>query len=236
MADIYDPDYVEHLFDEMSASYERVNYITSFGFSKRWRSQFVANARIAPQIVVCDLMCGMGECWPALARRLSAGGRLVALDLSRGMLKGAERKRNRMQDLDVTILRQDVLSNVIDNSSVDCVVSAFGIKTFSDEQKELLASEIRRILKPGGTFSLIEISVPEPALLRNLYTFYLKRVIPRLGKIFLGNPENYRMLGVYTERFRNCEVMREILIEKGFEVDYHNYFFGCATGVSGIKI
>jgi hypothetical protein len=33
MPDIYNPGYVEKLFDEMSESYERVNYITSFGFS-----------------------------------------------------------------------------------------------------------------------------------------------------------------------------------------------------------
>jgi ubiquinone/menaquinone biosynthesis C-methylase UbiE len=46
MPEIYDQKYVAQLFDEMSASYERMNYITSFGFSKRWRDQLLANAHI----------------------------------------------------------------------------------------------------------------------------------------------------------------------------------------------
>jgi demethylmenaquinone methyltransferase/2-methoxy-6-polyprenyl-1,4-benzoquinol methylase len=34
--------------------------------------------------------------------------------------------------------------------------------------------------------------------------FYLKHIIPGIGRLLLGNPENYRMLGVYTEKFGNC--------------------------------
>jgi ubiquinone/menaquinone biosynthesis C-methylase UbiE len=37
--DIYNVDFVEQLFDEMAATYERVNDISSFGFSRRWRNQ-----------------------------------------------------------------------------------------------------------------------------------------------------------------------------------------------------
>ena len=39
-------------------------------------------------------------------------------------------------------------------------------------------------------------------LLRWPYLFYIKHVIPWVGRAFLGNPQNYRMLGVYTEEFR----------------------------------
>ena len=41
MADIYNTEYVEKLFDEMFGTYENVNYAASFGFSKRWRKWFV---------------------------------------------------------------------------------------------------------------------------------------------------------------------------------------------------
>ncbi len=61
--DIYEADYVRQLFDEMSESYDRVNYLTSFGFSQRWRRQCVEHALIQSGETVHDLMCGMGECW-----------------------------------------------------------------------------------------------------------------------------------------------------------------------------
>lgn len=236
MADIYDAKYIEELFDEMSKSYEKVNYVTSFGFSKRWRSQFVGNAQIKETSTVCDLMCGMGECWSAIIKKMSANSKLIAVDLSNGMLKGALKRRNKYTNHSISISKQNALENDLENEFADTVVSAFGIKTFSDEQKEILASEIRRVLKPNGTFSLIEVSVPSNSLLKPFYMFYLKTIIPLIGSIFLGNPENYKMLGVYTEKFVNCRKMKEIMEDQGFEVTFHDYFFGCATGLSGKKL
>ncbi len=235
MADIYDTKYIEELFDEMSKSYEKVNYVTSFGFSKRWRRQFVKNAAIKQDMIICDLMCGMGECWSAIIKTMSENSKLIAVDLSNGMLKGAFKRKDKYANYSISISKQNALENNLEKEFADTVVSAFGIKTFSDEQKELLASEIHRILKPHGTFSLIEVSVPSNALLKPLYMFYLKTIIPLIGSIFLGNPENYKMLGVYTEKFKNCRKMKEILEKQGFTVNYHDYFLGCATGLSGKK-
>jgi len=39
--DLYDPAFVRDLFDAMASSYERVNELTSFGFSRRWRRHAV---------------------------------------------------------------------------------------------------------------------------------------------------------------------------------------------------
>ena len=47
---IYNPEYVQTLFDKMSQSYERMNYITSFGFSIRWRHQFLNKIKGAQKI------------------------------------------------------------------------------------------------------------------------------------------------------------------------------------------
>lgn len=43
---IYDPQFVKNLFNTMSGSYERMNYITSFGFSIRWRKQFLRSLHL----------------------------------------------------------------------------------------------------------------------------------------------------------------------------------------------
>lgn len=233
--DIYAPRYIAQLFDEMSQSYEWVNYITSFGFSKRWRRQCVAHARIRSQAVVYDLMCGMGECWHDIAKQLMESGQLLTLDISSNMLSGARRRQRRYSTIPISIVQQDMLTNGLQDQSADHVVSAFGIKTFSLNQQQHFVHELMRILKHGGTFSLIEVSVPTWLPLRLLYMFYLKQIIPWIGWLFLGNPDNYRMLGVYTERFGNARPLYDLLQAAGFDVHYHQYFFGCATGVSGVK-
>jgi len=68
MADsIYNPEYVKVLFNRMSKSYERINYITSFGFSIRWRTRFLEPLQsTTAKIEIIDLLKGMGETWGAV--------------------------------------------------------------------------------------------------------------------------------------------------------------------------
>jgi demethylmenaquinone methyltransferase/2-methoxy-6-polyprenyl-1,4-benzoquinol methylase len=65
--------------------------------------------------------------------------------------------------------------------------------------------------------------------------FYLKRMIPLIGRAFLGNPDCYRMLGAYTEAFGSVEHFAVCLERAGIEVTTASYFLGCATGVRGVK-
>ena len=58
------------------------------------------------------------------------------------------------------------------------------------------------MVKSGGT-SRSEISVPLFLPLRAVCMFYLKRVIPFVGRLLLGDPQCYRMLGSYTQAFQN---------------------------------
>jgi demethylmenaquinone methyltransferase/2-methoxy-6-polyprenyl-1,4-benzoquinol methylase len=65
--------------------------------------------------------------------------------------------------------------------------------------------------------------------------FYLNKIIPIIGRLFLGNPVCYRMLGAYTEAFGNARHFAECLREAGLKAVLVSYFFGCATGVRGFK-
>jgi demethylmenaquinone methyltransferase/2-methoxy-6-polyprenyl-1,4-benzoquinol methylase len=231
---LYDPQFVADLFDEMAETYGAVNYISSFGFCKRWREACVAMADINPGLTVYDLMTGMGECWPSIGSGLQGSGRLVALDISPTMCRRARTHIPQM-DVPVQLHEQDMLQNTLPSGQADRVVSCFGLKTFSPEQRATLADEIARLLIPGGRFSLLEISVPPAPVLRAPYMFYLKYVIPQIGQLFLGNPDNYRLLGVYTERFGQIDTFVHQLQEAGLVPTRHRLFFGCATAVTGYK-
>lgn len=236
MKEIYEPKFVEKLFDKMSSSYSKMNYITSFGFSERWRRQCVEEIGIEKGKTVVDLMTGMGECWKHILKKSDKNSKLIGLDFSTEMINRAEKNKGKFKKSKIEILKENVFKNSIENETADFVISGFGLKTFNDEQLEKLATEIDRILKPNGEFSLIDVSVPNSKLLKPFYMFYLKKIIPILGKIFLGSPETYKMLGVYTEEFGNSKNVYQIFNRPEFKVEYVEYFYGCATGIKGIKI
>jgi len=137
--------------------------------------------------------------------------------------------------LECRLLNENVFKNSIKDNSVDTLISGFGLKTFDNEQLQDLAKEISRVLKPNGNFSLIDVSVPKNRILKVFYLFYLKSIIPILGKLFLGNSETYKMLGIYTIEFQNSRNVENIFKSQGFEVEYVSYFFGCASGIKGRK-
>ena len=135
----------------------------------------------------------------------------------------------------LTVLHDNALYSNINEHTYDIVTCAFGLKTFNEEQFEILAKEVNRILKPGGAISFIEISVPKNIILKSLYGFYTGTIIPIIGKLMLGNPENYKMLWRYTVRFKNCDLACKAFKYLNFEINKESYFWGCSTGFTGRK-
>lgn len=227
----YDEAYVARLFDRMGPTYDLVNRISSFGFCEWWRYQCVRQAYIQPGAVVCDLMAGSGECWPYLRRRNVA--RIISVDFSPVMVRRQQQRRR--GELDVEVLLANATRTGLPAASVDGVVGAFGLKTLTPEMMAAFAEEIRRILKPGGRVSLLEISTASGWWLGKLYRWYVSVIIPRVGKLLLGDVECYRMLGVYTEAFGSCERVAGPFAAAGLRVEVRRHFFGCATALVGCK-
>ncbi len=232
---IYNPEFVKGLFNRMSSSYERMNYLTSFGFSIRWRTQFLDPlTETDQQIEIIDLLAGMGETWKSVKRKFP-NANLSALDFSEAMIKNAKYKSEKYFGNKVTLLHQDVLESGLPSNHFDVVICAFGLKTFNNEQLKVLATETKRILKEGGQFSFVEVSKPKISILKLFYGFYLGQVIPILGRLLLGNPTEYKMLWRYTDKFENSKKASEIFCNVGLKTTFNSYFFDCATGFSGHK-
>lgn len=232
---IYKPEYVKELFNKMSSSYERMNFITSFGFSIRWRRQFLNPfEQTKEKIEIIDLLTGMGETWNSVKHKFPNSS-LSSLDFSQKMLKRAKLKNEKHYKSEIKLIECDVLENNLHNDKYDIVICAFGLKTFDTEQLETLAKQTKRILKPGGNFSFIEVSKPNNKILKFLYKLYIGKIIPTIGKLLLGNPREYKMLWKYTEKFENAQKANEIFNKIGLKSEFNSYFYGCATGISGIK-
>ena len=232
--DIYAPAFVKDLFDEMAQTYGVVNLISSLGFARQWRRQCIRSIQLSPDAIVLDLMTGMGELCPHLLNLIGNNGTVYAVDLSPVMCYRA-RQHMKNCEMRLQVIEANALNCPFEDESIDAVVSTFGLKTFDSRQLAMLAREVARILRPGGQFTFLEISVPPSWILRLPYMFYVNWIIPVIGWLALGNPDSYRLLGIYTSAFQNCNTTAACFASAGLAVNNQSYFFGCATGISGFK-
>jgi len=236
-ADIYDPAFVKGVFDRCSGKYIGFSWFCSFGFTERWRRQCVAAMPGPPGAAPkgYDLMAGTGEVWPHLLKRWPQIGEIVAVDISTGMHDLAMERLHRHRAQKIAFIEDDVLASDLPDASADFVISTFGLKTFNPAQHERLAALIARVLRPGGSFSLIEASDPRGWWLRPLYLFHLRIVLPLVERLLLRGAQDFAMIGTYSTNFGDASAFAALLRANGLEVEYRRFFFGCATGVAGRK-
>jgi demethylmenaquinone methyltransferase/2-methoxy-6-polyprenyl-1,4-benzoquinol methylase len=91
---------------------------------------------------------------------------------------------------------------------------AFGIRNV--EKADVALREIWRVLRPGGRALILEFSVPSSRLVRGIYLFYFRHVLPRIGAAVAGDGEAYRYLNRTAETFAHGEAFCELLRQAGF--------------------
>ena len=100
----------------------------------------------------------------------------------------------------------DATNLEFDDNSFDVTAIAFGIRNIPDKEKAF--SEMNRIIVPNGQVMVLELTTPEPGFWRNIYSFYLNGVLPKLAKWFTKNPAAYEYLA---DSIMNFPTRREFL-------------------------
>ncbi|MEN1785513.1 MAG: class I SAM-dependent methyltransferase, partial [Bacteroidota bacterium] len=115
-----------------------------------------------------------------------------------------------------------------ENDSFDAITVAFGVRNFENLEKGL--AEILRVLKPSGTFVVLETSVPTKFPFKQGYGIYTKYILPALGRIFSKDKTAYRYLCESAASFPFGEAFNNILRKTGFiDVENRPQTFGVAT-------
>jgi ubiquinone/menaquinone biosynthesis C-methylase UbiE len=110
-------------------------------------------AAILPGAKVLDIASGSGEPALTISEMLGPTGKVMATDLSTGMLKIAEDNANKANKNNLEFKQADVHELPFEDGSYDVVTCRLGVMYFWDCQRAL--REIGRVLKPGGVASFV---------------------------------------------------------------------------------
>jgi ubiquinone/menaquinone biosynthesis C-methylase UbiE len=127
-------------------------------FLKPMGDEIIQNLKLNETDNVLDIATGTGEPGLSIAA-IVKNGKVTGVDLSESMLEIAMDKAEKNQILNFEARYADVTELPFPDASFDAVSCRMGFMFFPDMQ--LAASEIIRVLKPGGKFSASVWSGPE---------------------------------------------------------------------------
>lgn len=224
---------VEQMFDNISPKYDLLNRILSGGIDIQWRKEVIKMVKAAQPKTILDIATGTGDLAIMIAKNTSA--QITGLDLSAGMLEVGKKKvaAENLSDR-VTMVQGDSENLPFADASFDLVTVSFGVRNFENLEKGL--SEINRILKPGGTFIILEFSYPTAFPMKQLYTFYSKNILPAIGKLISKDQSAYTYLPDSVAAFPHGEEMKDILKNVSFKQPIDKKLtFGIASIYKSVK-
>ena len=129
----------------------------------------------------------------------------------------------------------DAQSLPLPDQSADIVSIAFGIRNVQDVPTAL--KEFHRILRPGGRVIILEFSLPTNRILRGLYNFYFRQILPCTATWISGDKTGaYRYLPKSVNTFLSREQMAQAMSGAGFtDISQHPLTFGIAVAYLGRK-
>lgn len=234
---------VQRMFAAIAPSYDLNNRLHSLWQDQRWRNAAVRLAEPKPSDRILDVACGTGDLTFAFARQLRAlqpaanagalDSQLLGIDFTYEMLPHARQKSTGADH--PAFVNGDAQSLPLANDSVDVVSIAFGIRNV--QQPAAAIGEFFRVLRTGGRVIILEFSLPTNGVLRGLYNFYFRKILPRTATLISGDKTGaYKYLPESVNTFIGRDQMMQMMRDAGFSrVEQFPLTFGVCVCYRGTK-
>jgi demethylmenaquinone methyltransferase/2-methoxy-6-polyprenyl-1,4-benzoquinol methylase len=232
---------IRQMFGEISPRYDFLNHFLSGGTDWYWRSRTVRAAAPQGDAPILDVCTGTGDL--ALAYWKTGRSRIpvIGTDFTCEMLLIADKKAAKPQataaanGVPLVFLQADTQRLPFADNQFQIVSVAFGLRNVTDTAQGL--TEMIRVCRPGGRVVVLEFSLPGNRVLRGLYTWYFRNVLPKIGQLLARNSqEAYAYLPASVGEFPYGEKLAALMKECGLRtVTYTPLTFGIATLYIGVK-
>ena len=195
------------MFGEIASRYDFANDFLSLGWHRRWRKQALSWNSLREGDKVLDAATGTGDMAFLFHKKVGPKGKVIACDFCEPMLEGARQRQQQQQmqhrasssHASLEFLQADVMNLPFKDRQFDLSNISFGIRNVQDPFQAL--KEMARVTKPRGFVLILEFGQMHWPLLKKMYAFYQKRLLPHLGSLITGVPRAYRYLEVSSSQF-----------------------------------
>ncbi len=210
---------VKLMFDNIAGRYDFLNHFLSFGLDFYWRKKALKLTGLNSDSILLDVACGTGDV--AIQAKKMGVQKIYGADFSHNMLKLFDKKSEWVDGKLVQMVAEKI---PFKDESVTNITVAFGVRNFYDIQEGF--KSFYRILKPQGKATIIEFRMPSNKIIKSIYKFYFKNILPVLGGIISGDKAAYTYLPDSVQEFDEKVNLEKLLINSGFkEIKKYNFTF-----------
>jgi len=229
------PRQIQNMFGAVAPKYDFLNRLLSAGRDQYWRK--VAVDLLSPQKRerFLDVATGTADIALEIASRHPSELKVMGIDFSGPMLEQGQQKIAQKQlERTITLQKGCGQSLPFADESFHGVISAFGLRNFSDPQRAM--NEMHRVLQDKGKVVILEFSHPPNPILGWGYRFYFHFLLPQVGNFFSNHKSAYNYLPQSVEKFPMRDDLALLLEQSGFRcVTHRDLTFGIVTLYHGIK-
>ncbi|HEX4942717.1 MAG TPA: class I SAM-dependent methyltransferase [Usitatibacteraceae bacterium] len=204
--------FVDDLFDHSAHDYDRFERILALGTGSRYRRDALRRSGLRPGMRVLDIATGTGLVAREALALVGEQGGVIGLDPSAGMLVEAHCA------LPIPLVRAFGERIPCRDASFDFVSMGFALRHVAD--LGLLFREIRRVLRPGGTACILEITRPASPLAAEAVRVFMTRVMPVFAGRASRRAEARKLMNFYWDTINACvrpEAVLAALAGAGFD-------------------
>ena len=212
--------FLNNLFDGTARDYDFVERLLAFGSGSRYRRDALKRAGLTPGMRVLDIATGTGLVAREALSIVGPEGSVVGLDPSAGMIGEA-------RSLGIPLVRGLGEKLPYAPASFDFVSMGFALRHVAD--LDVLFSEIRRVLKPGGTACILEITRPRRKLASGSLHLFMTRVVPAVAWLTRRGKKAGSLMHFYWDTIDACvrpEVVLQALRRCGFPTPRREVILG----------
>ncbi|NGX30706.1 MAG: Ubiquinone/menaquinone biosynthesis C-methyltransferase UbiE [Chlamydiae bacterium] len=207
----------KHFFSSIAKRYDFANTLLSLGFHHLWNRKLLLSLKGA---TLLDFCAGTGAISKLALKR--GFTKVVLVDFCEKMLGVAKQTLKKNAEFICANVE-----NIPLNQTFDHITMAYGIRNVQHPQK--CFNEAFRLLKPGGSIALLELTKPKNPLLRFFHWIYLHTYLPLIGNLITKNKEAYSYLSSSILAF-DLDRIKVALTHTGFsEISIKSQTFGLAT-------
>lgn len=206
---------IEDMFDAIAPRYDLLNRVLSFGIDRYWRWRAVRLLADEQPARVLDVATGTADL-AIRAEKMLHPREVVGIDLSAEMLAHGRKKLTRRGlSPRISLIRGDAANLPFEDDAFDAALVAFGVRNFEDLEAGLRG--IGRVLRPGGTLVVLEFSQPRAFPIKQLYGWYSRHVLPRIGGALSPDEGAYEYLPNSVAAFPSGPAFLDRMAAGGFD-------------------